>query len=150
MKDAIAKPPTRRVKARKHAPKLGLSDAERKAFRRVRLVAADLNGADPDQIAEATGLSLRRATELCASATFQALDSVGPAAARDLISLGLYDLDQLAAADPRALYLRLQRRTGGPLDPCVDDVFHCAVAQARDPDLPAAARDWWYWTQFRR
>jgi hypothetical protein len=30
------------------------------------------------------------------------------------------------------------------------DVFACAIAQARDPDLPAAQCHWWYWSRRRK
>jgi hypothetical protein len=30
------------------------------------------------------------------------------------------------------------------------DTFCCAVAQARDPGLPAEQRNWWYWSRLRK
>ena len=35
-------------------------------------------------------------------------------------------------------------------DICVLDVFRCAVAQAKNPRLPAAQRNWWYWSRLRK
>lgn len=78
------------------------------------------------------------------------LRSVGPATRRDLDLLGVRTLDDLAAADPQELYDRLCAVTGQRHDPCVLDVFACAVAQARDPHLPAARRDWFAWTPHRK
>jgi hypothetical protein len=40
--------------------------------------------------------------------------------------------------------------TGTRQDPCVLDGFRCAVAQARDPHLPAAQRNWWWWSRQRK
>lgn len=78
------------------------------------------------------------------------LRSVGPATRRDLDLLGVRTLAELAAADPQELYDRLCARTGQRHDPCVLDVFACAVAQARDPRLPDAQRDWFAWTPHRK
>ncbi len=78
------------------------------------------------------------------------LRGVGPATARDLERLGIRTVKALAAADPDALFVRLRELAGGRLDPCVLDVLRCAVAQARDPDLPAERRDWWWWSRARK
>lgn len=78
------------------------------------------------------------------------LRSVGPATRRDLALLGVHDMAALAAADPQELYNRLNAVTGVRIDPCVLDVFACAVAQARDPALPAHLRDWFRWTPSRK
>jgi len=42
------------------------------------------------------------------------------------------------------------RIKGVRIDPCCLDVFTCAVAQARNPKLPAAQRKWWYWSRVRK
>ena len=78
------------------------------------------------------------------------LRSVGPATRRDLDLLGVRTLAALAAADPQELYARLCAVTGQRHDPCVLDVFACAVAQARDPQLPAPLRNWFAWTPHRK
>jgi nucleotidyltransferase/DNA polymerase involved in DNA repair len=78
------------------------------------------------------------------------LRSVGPATVGDLARLGVTTVEALAACEPRALYDRLCAETGTRHDPCVLDVLAAAVAQARDPDLPAEQRDWWWWSRRRR
>ena len=78
------------------------------------------------------------------------LVSVGPATRADLHELGIDTLDELAAASARDLYERLMDLRGGPVDICCLDVFQAAIAQARDPDLPAEARQWWYWSRRRK
>ena len=70
------------------------------------------------------------------------LRSVGPATLQDLLLLGIDTPGKLAAADPRILYDELCLRTGQNVDICQYDVFCCAVAQARDPDLPEEQKDW--------
>jgi hypothetical protein len=77
------------------------------------------------------------------------LDGIGPAMLADLERLEVPDVATLACQEPRALYDRLCRLTGVRQDPCVLDTFCCAVAQARDPGLPAAQRRWWWWSRLR-
>lgn len=78
------------------------------------------------------------------------LDGVGKATLADLALLGVHDVPTLARQDPGRLYERLCAKAGARQDPCVLDVFSCAVAQARDPALPAAQRRWWWWSRARK
>jgi hypothetical protein len=78
------------------------------------------------------------------------LEGIGPAMLADLGQLGVREVATLAKQDPQALYDRLCRLHGVRQDPCVLDTFHCAVAQARDPGLPAAQRKWWWWSRLRK
>lgn len=78
------------------------------------------------------------------------LISVGPATLKDFALLGITSVEQLAGQDPRALYERLSALTGARQDPCVEDVFTCAIAQARDPKLPAEQCRWYYWSRVRK
>lgn len=83
-------------------------------------------------------------------AVFQHLISVGPAIERDLQLLEIDTVAQLAKQDPRRMYDKLCRLTGEPQDICCLDVFRAAVAQARDPRLPAEQCQWWYWSRKRK
>jgi hypothetical protein len=78
------------------------------------------------------------------------LHSVGPATIKDLELLGITSVEQLVGAHPQDLYRRLCTVTGARHDPCVEDVFSAAVAQARDPRLPLEQCRWWYWSQKRK
>ena len=78
------------------------------------------------------------------------LAGVGPSIERNLRELGIERVEQLAMADPDLLYTRLGEREGKRQDPCVLDTFRCAVAQARDPELPHEERKWWWWSQQRK
>lgn len=80
---------------------------------------------------------------------FRDLFSVGPAIEKDFALLGVKDVTDLAKRDPEKLYLQLCRKTQTRQDPCVLDVFRAAVAQARDPKLPAEQCAWWYWSRVR-
>ena len=78
------------------------------------------------------------------------LVSVGPATLRDLEALGVRSVSALARSEARDLYERLCILSQARHDPCCEDVFAAAVAQARDPDLPAAQRRWWHWSRVRK
>ena len=78
------------------------------------------------------------------------LISIGPAMLRDFDLLGIRSVNQLAKQDPQKMYARLERLTGQHQDPCVLDTFQAAVAQARNPRLPAEQCQWWYWSRKRK
>lgn len=78
------------------------------------------------------------------------LVSIGPAMLRDFEILGIRSVAQLARHEPKQMYERLCELTQRRQDPCVLDVFSAAVAQARDPELPPAQRQWWYWSRERK
>ena len=78
------------------------------------------------------------------------LISIGPAMLRDFDMLGIRSIAQLAKQEPRKMYDRLNRKTGQRQDPCVLDTFCAAVAQARNPRLPAEQCQWWYWSRKRK
>ena len=78
------------------------------------------------------------------------LVSVGPAMLRDFELLGIRDMTHLALQDPKTLYKKLCDVTGQQQDICCLDVFQAAVAQARNPRLPAEQRQWWYWSRKRK
>jgi pathogenicity locus Cdd1 protein len=78
------------------------------------------------------------------------LISIGPAMLRDFEMLGIRSMAQLAKQDPQRMYARLNRISGERQDPCVLDVFCAAVAQARNPRLPAEQCHWWYWSRKRK
>jgi nucleotidyltransferase/DNA polymerase involved in DNA repair len=78
------------------------------------------------------------------------LVSIGPAMLRDFERIGVRSVAQLARAKPETLYEKLCEVTGRTHDICCLDVFSAAVAQARNPKLPAAQRQWWYWSRVRK
>ncbi|HEV2177215.1 MAG TPA: helix-hairpin-helix domain-containing protein [Terriglobia bacterium] len=78
------------------------------------------------------------------------LVSIGPAMLRDFDRLGIRSVARLSRQDPQKLYERLCRLTGRRQDICCLDVFRAAVAQARNPRLPAEQCQWWYWSRERK
>ena len=78
------------------------------------------------------------------------LVSVGPAMLRDFELLGIRSVAQLAGESPRQMYRDLCRLRGQVQDICCLDVFQAAVAQARNPQLPAEQCHWWYWSRKRK
>jgi len=78
------------------------------------------------------------------------LAGVGPATLDDFRLLEVESVSQLATENPAELYERLKAITRSRQDPCVLDVFHCAVAQAQDPDLPEEECRWWTWSRRRK
>ena len=80
----------------------------------------------------------------------RSLRSVGPAALEDLRLLGVTDICDLAGRAPQALYDELCRIKGQKIDICCLDVFNCAVAQAKNPELPADQRNWFWWSRQRK
>jgi nucleotidyltransferase/DNA polymerase involved in DNA repair len=78
------------------------------------------------------------------------LVSVGPAMLRDFELLGIRSVAQLAKQDPQRMYEKLGRVAAQHQDICVLDVFRAAVAQARNPRLPAEQCAWWYWSRKRK
>jgi hypothetical protein len=82
--------------------------------------------------------------------SLQDLTSVGPAIARDFELMGIRSVAQLSRRNPEKLYEKLCEITGQAQDICCLDVFRAAVAQARNPRLPAEQRQWWYWSRRRK
>jgi hypothetical protein len=80
----------------------------------------------------------------------QDLISVGPAMLRDFELLKVRSISQLARQNPRKMYEKLCRITGQRIDLCCLDTFQAAVAQARNPVLPAEQCQWWYWSHRRK
>ena len=78
------------------------------------------------------------------------LAGIGKSIEANLISLGVTSVAVLASKEGDDLYDQLCLKTRTRQDPCVLDTFRCAVAQARNPRLPAAQRNWWWWSRQRK
>jgi len=78
------------------------------------------------------------------------LISIGPAMLRDFELLGIRSVAQLSRQDPQKMYEKLGRVARQHQDICVLDAFCAAVAQARNPRLPAEQCQWWYWSSRRK
>ena len=78
------------------------------------------------------------------------LVSVGPETLKDFDALRIKTVRQLAKQEPHLLYKKLSALTGVKQDPCVEDVFAAAIAQARNPHLPEEQKKWAYWSRIRK
>ena len=78
------------------------------------------------------------------------LVSVGPTMVRDFKLLGIHSVAQLSHRNPEKMYEKLCKVTRQTQDLCCLDVFRAAVAQARNPHLPAEKCEWWYWSRRRK
>jgi len=78
------------------------------------------------------------------------LAGIGKSIEGNLHSLGVLSVTDLASRDGDELYRRLCTQTRTRQDPCVLDTFRCAVAQARNPRLPADQKNWWWWSRQRK
>ncbi|MFT7485234.1 MAG: hypothetical protein ACI9F9_001081 [Candidatus Paceibacteria bacterium] len=78
------------------------------------------------------------------------LCGVGEATLEDFALLGISSVVQLREQDPRDLYDRMCAATASRQDPCVHDVFACAIAQAKDARLPKKECEWWTWSRRRK
>ena len=78
------------------------------------------------------------------------LSGIGKAMLRDFDRLGVTSVEELATLDAQALYEQFWALEGVRPDPCVLDTYACAIAQARDPQLPAEQRNWWWWSRERK
>lgn len=77
------------------------------------------------------------------------LHGIGKAMLGDFEVLGVKSVEDLATRDGLKLYRTLEKKTGTRQDPCVLDVFRCAVAQAKDPQLAREQCNWWWWSRER-
>lgn len=79
------------------------------------------------------------------------LVSVGPAILADFEDLGITEVEHLINQDAVELFDRLHEIKGLKyFDRCCEDVFRCAIEQARDPKLPKEKCQWHYWSKVRK
>lgn len=74
------------------------------------------------------------------------LKNVGEATFQDFMLLAIHSIVQLANASADDLYLKLQKITSQPHDPCVWDVFASAINEAQTGER----RPWWEWSKIRK
>jgi len=127
--------------------KLNLSPAEKQKLKENRLKIRELIDYAPDEISALLGINTQRAKELAAMIAFQEIPSVGPKFAGDLVSLGIYSLDDLMDKDGAALLDELERKQGFWTDPCVEDQFRLAVHYAQHR---GSSKNWWDFTSERK
>ncbi|MFK8055221.1 MAG: helix-hairpin-helix domain-containing protein [Saprospiraceae bacterium] len=115
-------------------PKLPLTNDERSLLRKHKVKVAEVNELATSELAEMLYTSQLRAQKLRAHATFQAIPSIGPKFAEDLILIGKYDLESLTGTTGAELLNTFERHNGVWTDPCVEDQFRLAVHVAKTGD----------------
>ena len=135
----------------KKAPRLDLTDSERRALSRAKVRIAEIGSMSGEELFRRTdgAIAPDRASEIAALAAFQRLGSIGLECARDLVRLGMTQRADLGGQDANELYERLCKLTRTRQDPCVEDVLRCAIAQVEHPGLPQEWRAWHRWTPLR-
>ncbi|AIE86394.1 helix-hairpin-helix domain-containing protein [Fimbriimonas ginsengisoli] len=86
------------------------------------------------------------ADDRAALKALQSMPNIGPAMARDLVSMGFRTPEELRGQEPMELYRRLEQITGSRQDPCVLDTFMSAVHYAETGER----RPWWSFTAERK
>jgi hypothetical protein len=87
----------------------------------------------------------RKAAPQSVIADLSRIPGVGPSIAADLFQLGIREVADLRGKSPEALYDRLCRAVGQPVDRCVLYVFRCAAYFASEPSPDAELLKWWNW-----
>lgn len=129
------------------APKLNLSEDERKSLRRNKIRISQITEMSQEALERILQTGKHRARELKALADFQSIPSIGPEFARDLISLGYYSLEQLKEKNGAELMMDLEKKLGYQVDPCVEDQFRLVVHYANNP---GSCKRWWDFTEDRK
>ena len=127
--------------------KLDLSESEKLSLKKNGLNQTRLAEFAADELAVVLNSGSDRAKEIAALIAFQAIPSIGPKFARDLISISCFSIDDLADKDGPGLFNELERKQGFWTDPCVEDQFWLAVDYARHGNNN---KNWWDFTAARK
>jgi Pathogenicity locus len=73
------------------------------------------------------------------------IPGIGPSLAADLSLLGIKNVKSLKGRDPEALYRKLSKLVGQPIDRCVLYTFRCAVYFATETRHDPEKLKWWNW-----
>lgn len=131
------------------APKLPLTDDERKLLRHAKVKLIEVKGCSEAELCMIMQIPQERAAYIRALAHFQNVPSIGPSLAQNLYELGFHTLDQIKSSGESGAQLveRLERLHGVWMDPCVEDVMRLAVHHANHP---GSDKQWWDFTAERK
>jgi hypothetical protein len=87
----------------------------------------------------------RKAVPQDAIRALSVIPGIGPSLAADLYLLGIRKVESLKGRDPEALYRKLCRQVGQPVDRCVLYTFRCAVYFATEKKHDPEKLKWWNW-----
>lgn len=129
----------------KQSSKVALTSREARLLKEAKISKKELCKFSEEVLHQMTGIERERCLKIITLALFQRLGSVGPKLAEKIWMLGIHSFDSLARANPAKMYYDFTRIIAKKVDPCVEDVFRCAVAQAKFPQLPDIYKQWWRW-----
>jgi hypothetical protein len=129
------------------AIKLDLSAKEKQKLKKNGLKISELANYAPDEIEAILDVSKQRGSEIAALVAFQSIPSIGPKFARDLISLGIYSINDLVSKQGSELFDELERKQGFWTDPCVEDQFRLVTHYAKHR---GSNKNWWDFTAERK
>jgi hypothetical protein len=89
----------------------------------------------------------RRAVPRDAIRPLLVIPGIGPSLAADLCLLGFRSVESLKGGDPEAMYHRLGKLVGKPVDRCVLYAFRCAIYYASENDPDPEKLKWWHWKE---
>lgn len=121
--------------------------AEKTKLRANKIKLSEIHHHSVGNLRAILGISKIRAMELRAISEFQTIPSIGIRFAMDLISLGLYSIQELKGKDPAKLIDRLERHLGVWIDPCVEDQMRLCTHYAEHFDK---RMNWWDFTKERK
>jgi len=87
----------------------------------------------------------RMAVPQAAIRSLSVIPGIGPSLAADLYLLGIRKVESLKGRNPEALYRKLSKLVGQPVDRCVLYAFRCAVYFASEADPDPEKLKWWLW-----
>lgn len=73
------------------------------------------------------------------------IPGVGKSIAADLNGIGIFAVSELQNQNPEDLYIRLCKKEGVRLDPCVLYTMRCAVYYASTKNPKPELLKWWNW-----
>ncbi|RKR83248.1 pathogenicity locus Cdd1 protein [Mucilaginibacter gracilis] len=128
-------------------PKLNLTIAEKASLKKAGILINQLKDYAADEICEILQITQHRAKQIAALIEFQAISSIGPKFAQDLVDMGIYALAQLKDKNGADLLNEHELLIGAHTDPCVEDQFRLVVHHANNP---GNHKQWWHFTAERK
>jgi hypothetical protein len=130
------------------SPKLPLTDEERSSLRREKIRLKEIESYSPEDLSEQLQISLERARYLVGMSIFQRIPSIGPNMAHNVVEdLQFHSYQEIKEEKGEDLIIKLEKKYGVWMDPCVEDSLRCVVHHARHPD---SEKNWWDFTAERK
>jgi Pathogenicity locus len=130
------------------SPKLPLTDEERSSLRREKIRLKEIESFSPEELSERLQISLERAKYLVGMSIFQRIPSIGPNMAHNVVEdLQFHSYEEIKEEKGEDLIIKLEKKYGVWMDPCVEDSLRCVVHHARHPH---SEKNWWDFTAERK